>query len=916
MIGKTISHYTVLEELGRGGMGEVYLAEDTKLHRKVALKFLPYEFTRDAEAKERFDHEAQAAAVLNHANICTIYEIDEHEGQSFISMEYIDGRSLKAVIGEGPMELSAALDIAMQIAGGLAEAHEKHVVHRDIKPANIMITGKGQAKIMDFGLAKLRSRTVLTKEGTTLGTVAYMSPEQAAGRPVDHRTDIWSFGVMFFEMVSGRRPFMGEYDQAMIYSVLNDPPEPLTAVRTGVPPELERIVTKCMEKDPAERYQTAADLMADLRHLGRIMREDVTTSRSIVRPPPLTTPPHAHPQAPASPHTPPQEVAPQKPTPPRKLRWLPWLVVIVLVAVLAITLIPRFFGTSEEPAEERPASGLKMLVVLPFQNLGPSDDEYFADGITDAITARLAGLSGLGVISRQSAVQYKDSAKSMRTIGEELGVEYILEGTIQRERPSDMTSRVRIIPQLIRCRDDIHLWADTYDEDMTEVFRLQSEIAERVARELDVTLLEPERRALTSKPTENLEAYEYYLRGMEHADRRVNEEASMECVRMFGKAVELDPEFAVAWAQLSISHTWLHWRSLNQDSKALADARSAVDEAMRIDPDLPEAHLALGFFYYYGSRDYERALERFYTVLKQRPGDFETNAAIGFIKRRQGKWDEALRIFERTITMNPRSYMANYDNLGNTYMCLGRYDKAENYVDRALSLVPNMPSAYIAKAEIAILRDGDRESAGSYVQEAIRFTPPERWCYLLGYLELSIIRTISVSPCDRVDRTKMSDCAAMNAYEDAVVKLTQAQCSIENGRNEEAAAILDSARVVLERAIGGAERPSPANHNALAYVYAHLGRAEEAIHEAERSVALMPISKDAFDGPAYVQSLAEIYTIVGEYEAAIDQLEILFSVPSLISVHALRLDPIWDPLRDNPRFQRLLERYSVDPRES
>jgi serine/threonine protein kinase len=329
MIGKTISHYKIIEELGRGGMGVVYRAEDTKLHREVALKFLPREFTRDTAAKERFSHEAQAAAVLNHPNICTVYEIDDHEGQSFISMEYIDGRSLKSLIDEGPMGLSAALDVAMQIAAGLGEAHEKDVVHRDIKPANVIVTGKGQAKIMDFGLAKLRSQTVLTREGTTLGTVAYMSPEQAMGKTVDHRTDIWSFGVVLYEMISGQRPFKGDYDQAVLYSVMHKEPEPLTALRTGVPPELERIVNKCMEKDPGERYQTTADVVADLRHLGRIMREDMTKSRSVMEPP-----------------LPPQQMPAPAVRPSRNLRWLPWILAIALVAILAVVLIPRFFGTS------------------------------------------------------------------------------------------------------------------------------------------------------------------------------------------------------------------------------------------------------------------------------------------------------------------------------------------------------------------------------------------------------------------------------------------------------------------------------------------------------------------------------------------------------------------------------------------
>jgi serine/threonine protein kinase/tetratricopeptide (TPR) repeat protein len=880
MIGKTISHYRIVEELGRGGMGVVYKAEDTKLGRTVALKFLPPEFTQDAEAKERFKHEAQAAAVLNHNNICTVYEIDEHEGQSFISMEYIEGLSLKSMIASGPLELSATMDIAIQIAAGLSEAHEKDVVHRDIKPANIMITAKGQAKIMDFGLAKLRSRTVLTREGTTLGTIAYMSPEQAKGRAVDHRTDIWSFGVMLFEMISGRRPFKGDYDQAMIYSLLNDSPEPLTAIRTGVPPELERIAAKCMEKNPDERYQTVADLMADLRHLGRIMKEDVTEDRSRAEPLPSRTK-------------------------AGKLGWFPWVIVIAVVAVLAVILVPRFFGTSDKAGDERASSGLTMLVVLPFENLGSPDDEYFADGITDAITARLGGLSGLGVISRQSAIQYKESGKSTRQISEELGVDYILEGTIQRERSSDPGSRVRIIPQLVRCSDDIHVWADTYDEDMTEVFKLQTEIAERVARELDVALLEPERRMLAAKPTENVEAYEYYLKGIDHRDRAVNEDESWAMVRMFEKAVELDPNFAVAWARLSMSYTWMYWRMLGKEY--LAKAWEAAEEAMRIDPDCPDGHLAYGYYHYYGSRNYERALEHFYKVQKQMPANVNAIQSIGFIKRRQGKWEEALKIFRSIYKVNPRSFAANWDHFGNTLIMIRRYDEAEKYIDRALSLAPDMAAAYYCKAEIAILRDGDRELAKSYFQKGIDLEPAERRCLYLGYSEMMMIRITHETPCEVAENLKLAMCSPSSIIEDALVKVALAQCCIEKGNDKEAAALMDSALVILEKDLQGEGQLKVKRHDALGWVYAHLGRKEDAIRAGKRAVELLPISKDAYDAPLYMHDLAQIYTIVGEYDAAVDQLEILLSVPSYVSVHSLRLDPVWDPLRDHPRFQLLLE---------
>ena len=574
MIGKTISHYKILEKLGGGGMGVVYKAHDTKLDRFVALKFLPPHFSADEEEKQRFIHEAKAASALEHANICNIHEFDETEdGQLFIAMACYEGETLKKKIERGPLKLEEAANIAIQTASGLNKAHKKGIVHRDIKPANVFLTSDGVVKILDFGLAKLAGRTKLTKTGTTLGTVDYMSPEQTRGEKVDHRTDIWSLGVVMYEMITGRLPFKGDYKQAVSYAIVNEEPEPMTGLRTGVPMELERIVNKCLTKAPDERYQHVDELIVDLnkskknleRQPIKALKGDRTRSFKKI------------------------------------IRSLGFVSVTALVVLGVYLIYSQFFA----PSEESLVSERKMLAVLPFKNLGPPQDEYFSDGITDAITARLAGIHGLGIISRQSAIQYKNSKKSTQQIGEELGVEYILEGTIQRERPADPTSRVRIIPQLIKADEDIHLWADTYDENMTEIFRLQTEIAERVATALDITLLEPELRALEEKPTGNLEAYDYYFRGMDYVFRSNNEEYMRIAVEMFQKAVALDPTFAMAYAMLSRSHSRIFWYRYDYTEDRLAKAKRAVDKALTTKSDLPEAHYALGQYYYHGFLDYD-----------------------------------------------------------------------------------------------------------------------------------------------------------------------------------------------------------------------------------------------------------------------------------------------------------------------
>ena len=441
MVGKTIHHYEILEELGRGGMGVVYKAEDTKLQRTVALKFLPLEVAGDDELRQRFINEARTASALNHPNICTIYSVEDGE-QPFIAMEFVEGKELRElIIRNSRFSIDNCLTYATQIAQGLQAAHKKGIVHRDIKPANIMVTDDGLVKVMDFGLAKMKGQPALTKTGSTLGTVAYMSPEQARNEEVDHRSDIFSFGAVLYELCSGRQPFAGDYEAATLYSVVHEEPE---ALPDGVPAELQRIVFKCLEKEVNNRYQSSAELLRELRQIQRKQVSDEFTDDKSHRP-----------------------------RAAKKRMLLPATFLGILI--LAVTGYFLFVSSQKEPAPER-----KMLLVLPFENLGPPADEYFADGITEEITSRLAGLHGLGVISRTSAIQYKNMEKTIAEIGEELGVGYVLTGTIRWDRGG--SNRVRVTPQLIRVSDDTHLWTRTYEKVLEEIFAVQSDIAEGVAK--------------------------------------------------------------------------------------------------------------------------------------------------------------------------------------------------------------------------------------------------------------------------------------------------------------------------------------------------------------------------------------------------------------------------------------------------
>lgn len=880
MIGKVISHYRVLEELGRGGMGIVYKARDTKLDRFVALKFLHPELTRDEEAKARFIQEAQAAAALNHPHICTIYEIDEHDGRSFIAMEFIEGEGLQEKIRRGPLPLDELLSITIQIGEGLHEAHQKGIVHRDIKPGNVMLTSRSQVKILDFGLARLGAHSKLTRTDTTLGTTAYMSPEQTSGKEVDRRTDIWSLGVVLYEMITGERPFTGEYEQAVVYSILHDQPEPVTSRRSQLPMELERIVGKTLAKNPAERYPHVEDLLVDLRAV-----------HSAIKIPDI----------------------PQKVTVRNKKK----IIIITAIVIFIIfsfwsAIIPRFINALKQFTTQQTPESRKMLVVLPFENLGSPDDEYFANGTTDAITARLASLSGLGVISRQSSMQYKKTTKTVRQIGEELGVDYILEGTVQRERPGDPTSWVRVIPQLIRVADDTHIWADTYDENMVEVFKVQSDIAERVANQLDIALLEPERRAIEKKPTENLEAYDNYLRGMDYLWVVDISQAEMS-VSLFQKAVSLDPQFAEAWAGLTMAHHNLYW-VFDRPGEFIPE-KEAAKRVQELAPDLPETHLALGYVAY-AQREFEKALEHFKKAEYLRPNG-EAAQAIGFTLRRLGRWQEALNYGEKSRQLLPRSANVYTDGLGYTKSLLRLYDEAERDADHAIRLSPNLADAYLAKIQI-LMKKGETSKANQTFQEMLRQIEIANVAEIgltqgiNGWYAGTTYRLLPDLFMRSFDAFESGPIEGYRVIQPAMIASTHlSRAIIYEGLGDQPSAIVryDSARIQFESII----RSNPQSayvavyRSSLGLVYAGLDRCDEAVRIGEEAARMIPISRDAIIGPALIGCLAEIYLRCGKYDQAIDQLELWLSVPSDVSGELLKIDPLWEPLKKNPRFIRLVE---------
>jgi DNA-binding SARP family transcriptional activator/TolB-like protein/Flp pilus assembly protein TadD len=577
-------------------------------------------------------------------------------------------------------------------------------------------------------------------------------------------------------------------------------------------------------------------------------------------------------------------------------RWLVASTFAVLVAVA--TLSPWLRRPSVGSAVPK---ALPRLVVLPFQNLGSIDDEYFADGITDEITSRLAEISGLQVISRASAVQYKDHNKTPRQIGEELDVRYVLEGTIRTDRSAEGAGEVRVTPQLIRVADDAHVWAEQYTVRLVpgEIFRVQADIAERVAQALDVTLLEPERRALAARPTESLQAHDYYLRGGDFYQRSFNERDTRAAVEMFERAVTADSGFALAHARLALAHARLYWLFYDRSPQRLAASKKAVNRALEFDPDLPEAHIALGYYHYWGHLAYDRALVAFRTAQRFQPDNAELLEALANVRRRQGALKEAIASFSRGLELDPRSGIFAF-NLAQTLWLAGDPAQAEHYFDRAISLTPDFAAAYWNKARLYLNSEGSTQKGRAALEPP---TAPRGDRFILYHAALiDVFEGKYDSALDRVDSLAAE--AFDNQWRFVPKGELRGQIYDLLSRPDLRRAHYNAARLVAERRVR--DQPDEANfRSALGIAYAGLGRRVEAIREARKAVELLPVSKEAWRGLYRLEDLGRVHVMVGQYDAALQALERLVSLPGGRSIPFLKLDPAWNPIRNHPRFRAL-----------
>jgi eukaryotic-like serine/threonine-protein kinase len=856
--------YTLEKEVGRGGMATVYLAHDLRHDRSVALKVMHPELAQTL-GLERFRREIEVAARLQHPHLLTVYDSGEAAGQLWFTMPFIEGESLRdRLTRQKQLPIEEAVQIAKEAAQALEYAHQHGVIHRDVKPENILLTADGSTMVADFGIARAldRSDERLTSTGFAVGTPAYMSPEQASGeRALSASTDVYSLGCVLYEMLAGEPPFTGPSAQAILAKRLSGDTPRVRVLRPAVSPALERVLNRALAPLAADRIRSAADLLRSLAAASTAGATELMLG-------PLTAR-RRHPLA---------------------------LRVLVLVALTAggIGLIRTRSRSSGDVIGAAPLR----LAVLPFENLGPSEEDYFVDGMTDEVRGRLAALPAFTIIARASSRQYKGTRKGPVEIGRELGVEYLLTGTVRWDKKGD-EGWVHVRPELIRASDASTKWQQPFGAPLADVFLVQGQIASQVAKALDLRIGASKNQVVPDRPTENLAAYDAFLKGEAARANNLGLGHLQRASSYYEEAVALDSTFALAWAQLTRTRALLYSVSQTTD---IAAVRHAAERASTLAPDRAEAHLAVGDFYLQAMHDNVRALASYQRGLKLAPANAELLRAMAVPEQRLGQWDAALASLKRARELDPRS-RSTAGELQQTLVRMRRYPEALLAADDALALAPNDVGAIQAKV-VVYLAQGDLAEAQAFIRSAVgTVSETALIANLATYQDLYWVLD------DTQQRLLLRLPPSAFANQRMVWAIVRAQVYHMRGELAQSRIYADSARLEFEAEMRRAP-DDPQLLVLLGLTLAYLGRKTEAVAAGERATKMSPMRTNGAAGAYLQHQLVRIYIIVGQPDKALDRLEPLLKTPYDLSPGWLRIDPNFAPLRHNPRFQRLVEEKS------